>query len=200
MHLRPYAVTVPEGTSGNWKVERFSVSSDQSKMSFVNGHGRGVRQGSYTSLSYKGGVVMSDTPDEYFDHRSAISRAQGHCLVNGLGLGLVLQEMAKKPEVTKVTVIEISPDVIKLVGDHYMTMFPSKIEIIQADAFEYQPPKGVRYGCVWHDVWENMCEDNLPEMHKLHRKYGRRTDWQGSWGRALIELRKEQTKDAFWRK
>jgi hypothetical protein len=42
--------------------------------------------------------------------------------------------------------------------------------------------KGERYGMVWHDIWDSFCGDNLPEMTRLKRKYGRRADWQGCWG------------------
>lgn len=95
--------------------------------------------------------------------------------------------MLDKPAVDKVTVIEISPDVITLVGSYLKEHFGARLEIIEADAFTWQPPRGVRYGAVWHDIWDNICSDNLPEMHKLHRKYGRRTDWQGSWCRWRCE-------------
>lgn len=61
------------------------------------------------------------------------------------------------------------------------------MQIINADAFAYKPPKSKRYGAVWHDIWANICADNLPEMHKLHRKYGRIADWQGSWCRWQCE-------------
>ena len=161
-------------------------------MSFMRGRGRGVPEGNYTKLQRKGAwdVTMSDTPDEYHDHFEPIHQATGHVLLNGLGLGCVLQCCAEKEGVTKITVIERSEDVIALVAPHYQAKYGDKIEIIQADAFEYKPPKGVRYNVVWHDIWDNLCEDNLPEMHRLHRKYGRRTDWQGSWGRAQTERQK----------
>lgn len=147
--------------------------------------GRYCPEGTYTGLYCKGrGVIMSDTPDEIRDHYSAIMEATGHVLINGLGLGVVLQAVARKPEVTKVTVIEISSDVIQLVGFHYQQMFGDKVEIIQADAYEYQPPKGIRYGYVWHDIWDSLCIDNLSEMAKLHRKYGKKAQKQDSWGKA----------------
>jgi spermidine synthase len=132
---------------------------------------------------------MSDTPDERRDHLSAIREAKGHVLLNGLGLGCVLQSCLEKEGVTKVTVVEKEEDVIALVAPHYQERYGDRLEVVHADAFEYKPPKGVRYGMVWHDIWPNMCADNLPEMHRLHRKYGRRTEWQGSWGRAYIESR-----------
>jgi hypothetical protein len=34
--------------------------------------------------------------------------------------------------------------------------------------------KGKRYDMVWHDIWDDICSDNLEGMAKLHRKYGDR--------------------------
>ena len=88
----------------------------------------------------------------------------------------------------RVTVVEVNQDVIDLVGPHYSALYGAHhVEIVHGDALTYQPPKKVRYGAVWHDIWANICPDNLPEMHKLHRRYGRRSDWQGSWSRHLCE-------------
>lgn len=190
-----WKVDVPEGTSGQMSVVRFDVSEDESRMSFLTGRGRGTPAGSYTKLVRQGswGVVMSDTPDERRDHLEIMWAAKGRVLLNGLGLGCVLQCCARSEKVEKVTVVEKNEDVIKLVWPHYCERFGDKIEVVHADAFEYKPPRGVRYGAVWHDIWDDMCEDNLPQMHKLHRKYGRRTDWQGSWGREFIERRRRSS-------
>jgi len=179
------AVTIPPGRSGKWEVSRFVVSEDDEKFSAIRASfkGRGyVRAGEYTKLSCDGrGIVMSDTHDERRDHSFAVHRATGHILINGLGLGMVLAACLRKTEVTKATVIEIEPDVVTLVASHYDD---PRVEIINASAFDYIPPKGARYGMVWHDIWDTICADNLPEMTKLKRKYGRRTDWQGCWGEA----------------
>lgn len=201
-----WKVDVSEGESGKFAVQRFTVSEHESGWSFISGKGqRGVPRGEYTRLVAKnstllGGLIMSDTPDERRDHIAAIIHARNHVLLNGLGLGCVLQACLEKSEVEKVTVIEISSDVIALVGNHYQKRYGDRVEIIQADAFEYKPPPKIRYGAVWHDIWASMCEDHLPEMHKLHRKYGRRADWQGSWGRERIEKEKRRTVNAFWRR
>ena len=124
---------------------------------------------------------MADTYLEIHDHLSFVSRAQGHVLINGLGLGICVQDALDRTEVTKATVIELSPDVIALVAPHYRQRYGDRVEIIEADALTWTPPKGVRYGAVWHDIWDYICEDNLPVMTQLKRKYGRRCDWQGCW-------------------
>lgn len=186
---------VPEGKSGTWSVERFTVDGDetirkiQDMMDIFHGNGsRFVPNGSYYRLRDDSTIVMSNTPAEIRDHkdfRSEVRRRGGHVLINGLGLGMALEMIM--PFAEHVTVVEKSLDVIRLVGDHYLNKFAGKLTIVHADALDYVPPKGARYTVVWHDIWNTMSADNLPEMHKLHRKYGRRCDWQGSWGRDICE-------------
>jgi len=57
------------------------------------------------------------------------------------------------------------------------------------NAFEWKPPKGFHLDYVYHDIWDDLCADNLEGMKKLHRKYGKWTDNQMSWGRKYIEGR-----------
>jgi hypothetical protein len=176
-------VTVPTGQFGKWRISRFVVTEKDSKVSAMRSafnRGRGyVPEGVYTQLFCSGrGVIMSDTPDERRDHEEAVRRAHGHVLINGLGLGMVLGAVLKKATVSRVTVVEIDPDVIALVGHHYSN---ERLEIVQASAFDYTPPKGEQYGAVWHDIWDSICSDNLVEMTKLRRKYARRAVWQGCW-------------------
>lgn len=186
-----YKVSVPEGESNDWKIERFTVSEDDETLerlrAMMHRTRRYARAGNYTRLMRRFDVIMSDTHDEIRDHFEVIHRAHGNCLINGLGLGMVLQAIARKPEVERVTVIELSSDVISLAAPHYRAMFGNKIEIIQADAYEYKPERGSHFGVVWHDIWDFICEDNLEGMKRLHRKYGRLTDWQGSWERDAIK-------------
>lgn len=188
-----YKSTVPEGISGDWRVERFTVSPADEQMERIralisfSSRGRFVPAGNYTRLMYKNSVVMSDTPDEVNDHWAPVRMAKGHCLINGLGLGVVLDLICQKNEVEFVTVVEISEDVMRLVGEYFREIYGDRIELIIADAYLFKPPKGERYGMVWHDIWNDLCGDNLEGMKKLHRKYGRRTDWQGSWGRELCQ-------------
>lgn len=188
--IENYRSAIPEGVSGDWRVEKFEVSKEDAMferlMAIVSSsHGRGVPEGIYTRLKRNGTLVMSDTPDELMDGLSFYWNAKGHVLINGLGLGCTVDLVFAVPAVEKVTVIEISPDVIALVGPHLR--YGDRLEIVEADAFTYQPPRGIHYGAVWHDIWDYITSDNLPEMHKLHRKYGRRADWQGSWCRDRCE-------------
>ena len=182
-------IEVPDGKSGDWKVSTFTVTEDELKIfnlrAAFHPSARSMEAGTYKQLKKGGTIVMSNTPAEIRDHVYFIHKATGHILINGLGLGVALAAILKKDDVKKVTIIENSEDVIKMVAPTYLK--DSRVEIIHCSAFDYKPSKGVRYNAVWHDIWDNICGDNLPEMHKLHRKYGRRTDWQGSWCRELCE-------------
>lgn len=186
-------VDLPDMQKGDWKIEKFVV--DHIDFSIITSGRMHPEKGQvYTRLTRNNHVVMSDTPAEMYDHLEAVQRAKGTCLLNGLGLGMVLKNILKKPEVTKVIVVEISQDVIDMVSPYYND---PRVEFICADALEYQPPKGIRFQMVWHDIWDDICEDNCETMSKLHRKYGKKADWQGSWGR--YEIQRMKRADRLWR-
>lgn len=171
-------VTLPEMSKGPWRIEHFTV--DQVDFHSMM-RGRDVPMGeTYTRLMRNGTLVMSDTPAECRDHLSAYWNAKGSCLINGLGIGMILKNILTKPEVTDVTVVEISQDLIDLVSPYYTD---PRITYVCCDALTYKPEKGKRFQMVWHDIWDYICADNLPAMEYLHRKYGKRADWQGSWAR-----------------
>lgn len=194
--LDRYKIDWPESRDGDWRVERFTVTPEQAALerlraSFSFGsRGRAVPEGTYTRLTRNGWLVMSDTPDEIRDHLTPIHRAEGHVLVNGLGLGLVARACLEKPEVLRVTAVEIAPEVIRLVGTHLRRRYGQRFVAVVADALTWQPPRGARYDVVWHDIWDDICADNLEDMKRLHRRYGRRCGWQGSWARARCEAQR----------
>lgn len=194
---------IPNGKSGNWKIDEFEITEEKAKfenmrMSFTPGMGsRFVEPGKYKRLSRNNKVIMSNTRAEKNDHYWFIAEAKGHVLINGLGLGYALSEILKKDEVKSVTVVEISEDVINLVAPFFKK--DKRVTIIHADALLWKPPKEMKYDTVWHDIWDDICIDNIEEMKKLHRKYGRKTKWQGSWRRELCEFyRKEEKKRNSW--
>jgi predicted membrane-bound spermidine synthase len=146
-------------------------------------------------------LIMGDTPAEMRDHDAPVRVARGRCLINGLGLGVVLQACLQKSEVEHVTVVEVSQDVVDLVAPHYFEMFGAqRLEVICADAYEFKPSKGIRYGMVWNDIWIDITTDNYEGMKKLHRKYGRSSDWVGSWMRHEIKTQflREQREAKMW--
>lgn len=186
-------VKVPNGQCGKWRVEDFEVRKqdvelENMRLMFTPGMGRRtIKPGKYKRLMRGEQVVMSNTPAEVNDHNYFIRMAKGDILINGLGLGVVLQCLLEKESVKSITIIEKYKEVINLVGPTFQN--DPRVKIIHADALEYNPPKGVTYDYVWHDIWDNICADNLEEMKKLHKKYGRKTkEYQGSWCRDLCEM------------
>lgn len=84
----------------------------------------------------------------------------------------------------KVTIVEQSPDVIKLVASAYTN--DPRVEIVNANIFEYKPKE--RYDCAWFDIWDDISGNEYPEMKTLHRKFGHYVGWSDSW------LRKQSRK------
>jgi len=187
-------VDVPDGKSGDWEVSTFAISEKAADFENVralfsySNHGRYVKAGTYKRLTRNNSVIMSNTPAEISDHLSFIYRAKrngGNILVNGLGLGVALVAILESEKVESVTIIEKSEDVIALVAPSFIN--DKRVSIIHVDAFDWKPPKGMRYSTVWHDIFDDICSDNLPLMTKLKRKYGKRCDWQGCWAENLCK-------------
>jgi len=191
-------IDVPDGISNDWRIESFNVpKNDISQVFSLMKTGRGVPPGDYKRLKRNGTLVMSNAPDEIRDFIRFVYRAKGNVLVNGLGLGVLLKALLNKKEVISVTVIEKSKDVINLVADTYLK--DKRVTIINADAFEYKPAKDAYFDAVWHDIWDYITADNLPEMKKLTRKYGRKASYQESWCRAQCELAEKRSKNNRFR-
>jgi spermidine synthase len=164
---------IPEGQSGNVKIEHFEVTEEASKMSrmrsvFSSDRSEYVKEGKYARLIIDGSVVMSDTDMEKRSNTRVINNAHGNVLIAGLGLGMIILPLLENPEVKSITVIEKNPDVIKLV---YPYLKSDKLTVINADIFEWKPDKNSRYDCIYFDIWTNISLDNIDEIKKLHYKF-----------------------------
>lgn len=172
-----------------------------------NGMGRGAVQAGETLCQLFGGntLWMSDTPDERRDHRYVSRHLKGHVLIGGLGMGMFALFAALRPEVEKVTVIEINPDIIDLVLPHLHKAMksqginPDKLVVIEDDLLAWKPPKGEKYQCIWFDIWANLCTDNLEDMATLNRRFARRTDgYRECWGESLLKVQRERERRRGW--
>jgi hypothetical protein len=193
MHMAD--VHTEERSLGPWRIEHKvidtsdpSVGLNNLRAQFSPG-GRGyIPSGTYVGLIHeRRGLVMSDTPDERRDHNYPVMEAWqrgGRVLLHGLGIGMVLNAILAGEKVEHVDVVEIDQQVIDLVMPSFTD---ERITIHHDDCLTKRWPPGSRWQVVWHDIWDHLIEDNLPTMHRLHRSFGRRADWQGSWGRAFLE-------------
>jgi len=198
-------ITIPDNKSGDWEISSFEINKDQASLFntqqlFSGVYGRSVQPGKYKRLTYKQEVIMSNTPAEIRDHGHFIYKAKRSkkILINGLGLGVALTEILTSDIVEHVKIIENSQDVINLITPYFND---TRIEIIHENALKYKPIKNEKFDCVWHDIWAEISDENIPDMIKLHRRYGKRTKWQGSWCRNRCEqMRKEDKRDEENRK
>ena len=173
---RPY----PDATHGTAAIQSYRADGLTALRAAI--HGENVREGDVcTQLLINGHLVMSDSRDEYRDHITAINRATGRVLINGLGLGCYLAAILTKPDVRRVDVVEINPDVLALVAPHFYD--DERVRFHRADAYEQAKrwPSGIRWDVAWHDIWPDKCTDDLKHHARLSRSYGRRVDWQGCW-------------------
>lgn len=201
-------VTVPESFCGDTAIRRFTVQAANTFRTFSNSYGargRGLNPGDvYTGLYRRGELWMSDTPDEKRDHADALYYAgqlrAARVLINGLGLGMVLGGLLAMDHVAHIDVVEIDAEVISLVAGHYQdaaTAAGKTVTVHQGDACSIAWPPGTRWDIAWHDIWPDLCTTNLEQMATLHRRYGRRVRWQGSWGKELLlhHRRREQAQE-----
>lgn len=175
-------IDVPEGKSGDWEVVRFRINKIDAQFNNIreyihSGH-RFIKAGTYTRLTKCGNIIMSDTPAEIRDFSKPVRiarqsyRSESRCvLINGLSLGVMLQEILDDNTIEHLTVIENSPDVIKLVATHWKTRYRDRLTIICDDAFNWKPPKrkdtvssGMIFGMILHPTICRKCTDYTVNM------------------------------------
>lgn len=180
---------VPEGRCGDWAVERFEIgrSADVAPGRDSRPVWARAEPGTYTRLRRGAVDFMTDLYEEWWSQRVAMEEAWrrgGDVLVTGLGLGLLAEAvLAPDPSpVRSLTVVELSRQVIELVGPYLGGRYPSRLSIVGGDAFEWTPPAGARYSVVWHDIWPSPFDPrSVAESRLLMARYAPYAEWQGSW-------------------
>jgi len=148
--------------------------------------------GTYVSLRLRNDdgqsqVMMSDFYYERATCVEVVQRAHGEVLIAGLGVGMILHPILKKPEVSSVTVIEKYQDVVDLISPTLPR--DPRLAIVTADIFQWRPPSVCRYDVIWFDIWPDIETTRLTEMARLHRRFRRYLNrenaqcWMESWHR-----------------
>jgi hypothetical protein len=168
------ACAIPEGHSHLWFVNKLRIHKPIAKLRM--GKRVILLAGTYTFLTRltedtlynqpPGEVVMEDTPFELRTHLNFALRARGQVLVTGLGLGCVVRGLLANPNVTHVTCIEKSPDVLALVAPY---MPKERLTIVQADALDWTKQTDQHFDCAWHDLWTNK-DNGEPHVDFWHTK------------------------------
>jgi hypothetical protein len=185
---------VPAGQSGAWVVEKVVIPErDYDSATDPRPDCFKLRPGLYTCLRHGSTQFMTDLYDEWWTQRSAIQQALsrgGDVLITGLGLALVAEAILREPgsSVSRVTIIEKSADVIRLVAPYLEERHPGKVEVIEADAFVWKPTAGCHFTVGWHDIWPDPHSEQVTqEIAQLREHYRPWCDWQGSWPEDYLE-------------
>jgi hypothetical protein len=193
-HPEPFGkVNVPDGTRGNWKVERFTVADNDVAMANLRSIRDGVPQrivppGEYTRLVHDYDVIMSDTPAEAYEHMRGYKNAKGTVLIAGLGLGLLLRAILTKDGIKRVVVVEKSLDVISLVAP---TINDPRVKIVHGDIFTWCPSarrgEPARYDYAWYDIWPAALDrDTVGEAWTLIARFKSVIKVQDFWSREYL--------------
>lgn len=152
----------PVGECGRWRITKLEA---------------GIDHGYYTAQWVTAGVPvllrhnpagqeswdtwMSLSPHEIESQEPGCCCASGHTVIMGLGMGWVAVNAALNPKVTRVTVVELDQHVIELIAatgviEQLPPGIASKIEIVQADALEWQPSGPVDF--LYADIWRPVAD------------------------------------------
>ena len=124
---------------------------------------------------------MSLTPMEVFSLRPGIEKAEGRVLIAGLGMGWMTQKILEKLDVTHVTQVELSPEVIQFFGRPLDAIFPGKIDFIQGDVWKLLPHLDLNsFDSIIFDIWPAYGSAYLDQKFQLPKKEHRVKVW--GWG------------------
>lgn len=111
-------------------------------------------------------VWMSVSPMETESQQIGVELARGHVAVFGLGMGWSAAMSAMRPEVEKVTIVEMDDEVLAM--HRRLNLFArlpggvgEKIEIVEGDALEWKPDSHV--DLLMPDIWLDMVSWERPE-------------------------------------
>ncbi len=119
-----------------------------------------------------GNEWMTLTPVDLDTSEEAICAAHGKVITFGLGLGYYTYMVSEKPSVESITVIEKSPDVIRLFERYILPQFshPEKVRVICADAFEYAEKEmpAEHFDLAFVDTWRDSS-DGAPMYFRMKK-------------------------------
>jgi hypothetical protein len=149
-----------------------------------------MHDGGFVRMHVAGELMMSDTVMERGTNYDFIYEARGRVLIAVLGIGMVLRNILEKPEIEHVTVVELSPHVIALVGEKFKS---PKLTIVQGDIFEYKTAE--KFDALYFDIWPSISVDNLEEIKKLHNKFKHKKNpgaYMDSWMKTYLQKKRAQ--------
>ena len=174
-------VNIPEGVSGDFEITHYTnETTDNNWLMYLQMKNESFD--TYTVLLKKGCPmpIMQDSLAEHNEHQWLWDNATGDVLIGGLGIGLVHQTLMDNPDVTSVTIIENSQDVIDLVWDNCVK--DDTFTLIKADIETWTPPADSSWDVAWFDTWLIDNPMNIKQYKELmYEKYGDYVTTMGTW-------------------
>lgn len=186
------------------RVQRFTVNKDYAKFFNIRNYGRdAIKEGDYVKLYVGNELMMSDTPMERTTNSEFVRKANGRVLIAGLGVGLIVNAILEKTEVTEVIVVEKYDDVISIVAPKFNN---NTLKIIHSDIFDYKPLKSEKFDTIYFDIWPDICTDNLEQIKLLHNRFKNKLNkdnpnrFMNSWvkERLQYERKQERKQRNYW--
>jgi len=162
---------IPEASLGEFKISHRTTTLSDIQMLKMRDYREyyDFKPGTYTILHGSLETIMSDTPMEIRTNVDIIRKANGKVLIGGLGLGLILLELQKNPEIESVLIIEKNQEIIDMVLPHLK--LDNRFKVVQGDIFTFELSKEQKFDTIYFDIWNGICEDNYDEMKELHKRY-----------------------------
>jgi len=175
-------IRIPDRIIGNWELKtetyppyRGFVCNDpliRPDLTDIPQIGFFDRPFSFPAILENGNEWMTLTPVDLDTCDDAIASARGRVVTFGMGLGYFAYMASRKQEVSQVTVVDISPEVISLFETCILPQFshPEKVNIVCADAFAYAEKvlPGEQFDYAFVDTWRDVS-DGFPMYVKMKR-------------------------------
>ena len=120
---------------------------------------------------------MADDAVDYISMQKYAQAASGKILTAGLGLGLVIYELAKNEAVEHITIVERSPEVRDLV---YGYIPKEKVTLVMGDYWDFIEKDNTDWDMIITDIWTTKgkeqhykvyCEEVFPANNYMRGKY-----------------------------
>lgn len=177
--------------STSFLLEKYNLSKDEVEImifrDIINGRReyKGLSLGEYIRLidKNKKEIIMSDTPMEKRTNIEFYRNANGKVLIGGLGIGMILLAVQKKPQIDKIVVVEKHKEIIDIVASQLP--LNHKVIIINDDIFNFKTEE--LFDCIYFDIWNVINREYFKEHLYLIKKYYNNLNkknlmsWIGSW-------------------
>lgn len=161
--INRYNKLLNEGENGTYKIVKIK---EEALSGYLYEEKKNINL-EITKLFNGDNLVMDLTPKEIQGYFEVIKNAKGRVGIVGLGLGYLVQELAKKKEVTEIIVYEISSEVIDLYKKNFKNK--RKIKILLQDAYKAERENfDFFFVDIYNEQLTQKCADDYKKFNEIH--------------------------------